>query len=65
MNPHVSLAQKEVIGVVSLNSIDFVSQVFSCFRQEKTVAFLSDKSDRYKIQVTGATEILTPEEKFG
>lgn len=65
MNAHIALTHKHVVGIVSLNSIDFITQVFNCFKKDQVVAFLSDRTDAYKIQVTGATEILTPKEKFG
>lgn len=56
---------KEVIGVVAVNSIDFVNTVFDCFNKNQIVVFLSNETDRYKIEATGATKITTPKSEFG
>jgi acyl-CoA synthetase (AMP-forming)/AMP-acid ligase II len=65
MNKILDLPKTTVTGIVSVNSIDFVSQVFQCFTQEQIVAFLRDETDFYKIQATGATHIITPDSRFG
>jgi acyl-CoA synthetase (AMP-forming)/AMP-acid ligase II/acyl carrier protein len=65
MKTSLKLAESTVIGVASVNSIDFIRQVFDCFSNNKIVSFLRDKSDFYKIKITGVTQIITPELKFG
>jgi long-subunit acyl-CoA synthetase (AMP-forming) len=57
--------QRETIGIVALNSVDFVNSVFHYFDRDRVVVFLSSPTDNYKIQVTNVTEIVTPESKFG
>lgn len=56
---------KEVVGVVSTNSIDFINTVFGCFNQDKIAVFLQSHNDTYKIQVTGASSVITPTPQFG
>lgn len=62
---HLNLEGKQVIGLVSVNSIDFVKTVFDCFDNNQVVVFLSNKGDRYKIEATGASQIITPKSDFG
>ncbi|MFP5268842.1 AMP-binding protein [Coleofasciculus sp.] len=62
---HNIYEKQPVIGIVSVNSIDFVKTVFDCFNHDKIAVFLSDKTDQYKIQVTGATQIIEPKSEFG
>lgn len=62
---HLNLEAKNVIGLVSVNSIDFVKTVFDCFNKNQIVVFLSDETDRYKIETTGASQIITPKSDFG
>jgi long-subunit acyl-CoA synthetase (AMP-forming) len=65
VNSRLKKDEKQVTGIVSVNSIDFVNTVFDCFKKDQIVAFLSNETDRYKIQTTGATQVITPELKFG
>jgi acyl-CoA synthetase (AMP-forming)/AMP-acid ligase II len=61
----LNLEGKEVIGIVAVNSIDFIKTVFQCFEHDQVAVFLRDEADTYKIQVTGATKIITPQSGFG
>ena len=65
LKTHWNAEQKQVVGVVSVNSIDFVNVIFDCFERGQIVAFLRSATDDRKIQVTGASEIITPRSKFG
>ncbi|MBE9042152.1 AMP-binding protein [Oscillatoriales cyanobacterium LEGE 11467] len=60
-----NLDRKTAIGVISVNSIDFVNLVFDRFKKGQIVVFLQSETDFHKIQVTGVTEVVRPEAKFG
>lgn len=58
-------SQQEVVGIIAINSIDFVNQIFTCFAENKIAVFLRDETDTYKIEVTGASSIVTPTVQTG
>jgi acyl-coenzyme A synthetase/AMP-(fatty) acid ligase len=60
-----NLDDKETVGIISLNSIDFVNSIFDYFDRNQVVVFLTSEADSYKIRLTGVTKIVTPESKFG
>ncbi len=59
------MSQQEVVGIIAVNSIDFVNQIFTCFAENKIAVFLRDEADTYKIEVTGASNIITPKAQTG
>jgi acyl-CoA synthetase (AMP-forming)/AMP-acid ligase II/acyl carrier protein len=61
----VNYSVQKALGIVSCNSIDFVTTVFDCFNQGKVAVFLQGREDTYKIQVTGVSEIVEPNPQFG
>ncbi len=56
---------REIVGVVSVNSIDFIRTIFNCFQEKKIAVFLTSEQDYYKIDLTGAKKIITPKLEFG
>ena len=62
---HRLIGDRETIGVVAVNSPDFVKTVFKYLGSDKIVVFLQDERDTYKIRAAGISQIVTPEEGFG
>ena len=61
----LNLEEKQVCGLVCVNSIDFVKTVFDCFNKNQIVVFLRHADDRDKIEATGASQMMTPQLDFG
>lgn len=59
------LEDQKIIGVISVNSIDFVQTIFHCFQQNQIAVFLNSEEEFYKIEQTGIQEIIRPKLKFG
>lgn len=56
--------QKNVTGIVAINSIAFVEQVFNCYQNNQIVVLLREKNES-RIQLTGITNVVEPSVKKG
>lgn len=51
---------KRITGVVSLNSLDYVEKIFSCYEKNEVVVLLRNIDDA-RIEMVGASSIIQPE----
>lgn len=61
----MSTAKPTVIGVVAVSSPAYVRCVLELTAENKTVVPLRSSDDRERIEATGVSQVLTPEDGFG
>lgn len=59
------LDSRACVGIVAVNSPDFVKTVFSCLESEKVAVFLQHDQEQEKIQAAQAKEIIRPQPGWG
>jgi acyl-CoA synthetase (AMP-forming)/AMP-acid ligase II len=59
------LENRNTVGVVSTNSIDFIKKVFTSYKEDEVVVLLKNAQDEYKIKMTNVEKIVIPERNYG
>lgn len=60
----MTLGDKQITGIVSKNSIDYVKAIFHCYSHSETVILLRDESDN-RIELMGVSKVINPSIKTG
>lgn len=58
------MSDKQVVGVVSKNSIAYVAAIFECYTNNEVVVLLRDKDDKRR-ELTDVSRVIEPVEKSG
>ncbi|WP_330202904.1 AMP-binding protein [Cyanobacterium sp. DS4] len=56
---------RKVTGIVSVNSLDFVKNIFQSYQNDYIVVLLNSKEDEKRINDTGVSKIISPKIEFG